>query len=59
MSFVDTRNNKRDGKAYLKPFAAVTGGVALPIVRNPSPGSLRDPTLPMGEVKRVPRSELG
>ena len=27
VSFVDTRNNKRDGKAHLKPAQAVTGGV--------------------------------
>ncbi|MBV8792234.1 MAG: amidohydrolase family protein, partial [Pseudolabrys sp.] len=27
VSFVDTRNNKRDGKAYLKPIAVVTGGI--------------------------------
>jgi dihydroorotase len=27
VSFVDTRNNKRDGKAYLKPVQTVTGGV--------------------------------
>ncbi|MBV9558390.1 MAG: amidohydrolase/deacetylase family metallohydrolase [Pseudolabrys sp.] len=27
VSFVDTRNNKRDGKAYLKPVAVVKGGV--------------------------------
>jgi dihydroorotase len=26
-SFVDTRNNKRDGKVYLKPVQTVTGGV--------------------------------
>src|SRR5262245_27751655 len=28
VSFVDTRNNKRDGKAYLKPVQTVTAGVA-------------------------------
>jgi dihydroorotase len=27
VSFVDTRNNKRDGKAYLKPVQTVAGGV--------------------------------
>src|SRR6187397_2097601 len=27
VSFLDTRNNKRDGKAYLKPVQTVTGGV--------------------------------
>ena len=27
VSFVDTRNNKRDGKMFLKPVATVTGGV--------------------------------
>jgi dihydroorotase len=27
VSFVDTRNNKRDGKAYLKPFQTVINGV--------------------------------
>ena len=27
VSFVDTRNNRRDGKSYLKPVAAVVGGV--------------------------------
>jgi dihydroorotase len=27
VSFVDTRNNKREGKAYLKPVQTVTGGV--------------------------------
>jgi dihydroorotase len=27
VSFVDTRNNKRDGRAYLKPVQTVTGGV--------------------------------
>jgi len=29
VSFVDTRNNKRDGKVYLKPSATVAGGVAF------------------------------
>src|SRR6202042_1806942 len=29
VSFVDTRNNKRDGKAYLKPVQTVTGGIAF------------------------------
>jgi len=28
VSFVDTRNNKREGKAYLKPVQTVTAGVA-------------------------------
>ncbi len=28
VSFVDTRNNKRDGRAYLKPAGTITGGVA-------------------------------
>ncbi len=28
VSFVDTRNNKRDGKVHLKPVGAVVGGVA-------------------------------
>ena len=27
VSFVDTRNNKREGKAYLKPLQTVAGGV--------------------------------
>jgi dihydroorotase len=27
VSFVDTRNNKRDGKAQLKPVQTVAGGV--------------------------------
>jgi dihydroorotase len=27
VSFVDTRNNKRDGKAFLKPVQTVTGGI--------------------------------
>jgi dihydroorotase len=27
VSFVDTRNNKRDGKAYLKPVQTVINGV--------------------------------
>jgi len=27
VSFVDTRNNRREGKAYLKPVQTVTGGV--------------------------------
>jgi dihydroorotase len=27
VSFVDTRNNTREGKAYLKPVQTVTGGV--------------------------------
>ena len=27
VSFVDTRNNRRDGKAYLKPVQTVTAGV--------------------------------
>jgi dihydroorotase len=27
VSFVDTRNNKRDGKALLKPFQTVINGV--------------------------------
>ncbi len=26
MSFVDTRNNQRDGKAYLKPIQTVING---------------------------------
>ena len=29
VSFVDTRNNKREGKAYLKPAGTVVGGVAF------------------------------
>lgn len=29
VSFVDTRNNKREGKAYLKPVQTVTGGIAF------------------------------
>jgi dihydroorotase len=29
ISFVDTRNNKRDGKVYLKPVQTVTGGIAF------------------------------
>ena len=29
VSFVDTRNNKRDGKAYLKPVQTVTGRRAV------------------------------
>lgn len=29
VSFVDTRNNKRDGKVYLKPTGTVMGGVAF------------------------------
>jgi dihydroorotase len=29
VSFVDTRNNRRDGKAYLKPVQTVTGGVVF------------------------------
>jgi len=29
VSFVDTRNNKREGKAYLKPVQTVAGGVAF------------------------------
>ena len=29
VSFVDTRNNKRDGKMYLKPMATVVAGVAF------------------------------
>jgi len=29
VSFVDTRNNKRDGKAYLKPVQTVRGGIAF------------------------------
>ena len=28
VSFVDTRNNKRDGRAYLKPVQTVTAGLA-------------------------------
>jgi dihydroorotase len=27
VSFVDTRNNRRDGRAYLKPVQTVTAGV--------------------------------
>jgi dihydroorotase len=27
VSFVDTRNNKRDGKAYLRPVQTVAAGV--------------------------------
>jgi dihydroorotase len=29
VSFVDTRNNKRDGKVYLKPSGTVAAGVAF------------------------------
>ena len=29
VSFVDTRNNKRDGKVFLRPAGTVTGGVAF------------------------------
>ena len=29
VSFVDTRNNKREGKAHLKPVQTVTAGVAF------------------------------
>jgi len=29
VSFVDTRNNKREGKTYLKPVQTVTAGVAF------------------------------
>ena len=29
VSFVDTRNNKRDGNAYLKPAGTITGGIAF------------------------------
>ena len=29
VSFVDTRNNKREGKVYLKPVATVVAGVAF------------------------------
>ena len=29
VSFVDTRNNKREGKAYLKPVRTVAAGVAF------------------------------
>jgi dihydroorotase len=29
VSFVDTRNNKREGKAYLKPVQTVAAGVAF------------------------------
>jgi len=29
VTFVDTRNNKREGKAYLKPVQTVAGGVAF------------------------------
>ena len=29
VSFVDTRNNKREGKAWLKPAGTITGGVAF------------------------------
>jgi dihydroorotase len=29
VSFVDPRNNKREGKAYLKPVQTVTAGVAF------------------------------
>jgi dihydroorotase len=29
VTFVDTRNNKRDGKAYLKPVQTVTAGIAF------------------------------
>jgi dihydroorotase len=29
VSFVDTRNNKRDGKVYLKPSATIAGGVVF------------------------------
>jgi dihydroorotase len=29
VSFVDTRNNRREGKAYLRPYATVAQGVAF------------------------------
>jgi dihydroorotase len=29
VSFVDTRNNKRDGKVHIKPAGAVVGGIAF------------------------------
>ena len=29
VSFVDTRNNRRDGKVYLKPVQTVTGGIVF------------------------------
>jgi dihydroorotase len=29
VSFVDTRNNKREGKVYLKPAGTIAGGVAF------------------------------
>jgi dihydroorotase len=29
VSFVDTRNNKRDGKVYLKPWGTVAGGIVF------------------------------
>src|SRR5712691_1634808 len=40
VSFVDTRNNKRDGKAYLKPVQTVTAGVPFGRPYN-SPFSVR------------------
>lgn len=40
VSFVDTRNNRRDGRAYLKPVEAVTGGVPFGRPYN-SPFSVR------------------
>ena len=29
VSFVDTRNNKRDGKAFIRPVQTVSNGVAF------------------------------
>jgi dihydroorotase len=40
VSFVDTRNNRRDGQAYLKPIHTVAGGVPFGRPYN-SPFSVR------------------
>ena len=37
VSFVDTRNNRRDGKAYLKPWGTVAAGV---VFGRPVPGAV-------------------
>ena len=40
VSFVDTRNNRREGRLYLKPVQTVTAGVPLDRPYN-SPFSVR------------------
>ena len=45
VEFVDTRNNKREGKVHIKPAGAVVAGVAY---RSPVPGAVCRAVIPSG-----------